>query len=80
MRLGWRYQQMIRTFKNHAAAAFSQCTGAFPMSQGSVQSGVAARFAIPKWLCSDHIVDVWRLSEFRLFRPGLATAVPFCYE
>jgi hypothetical protein len=36
MRLGWRYQQMIRTFRNHAAASSSQCTGAPSVSQGSV--------------------------------------------
>ena len=36
MRLGWRYHQMIRTFRNHAAVSFSQCTGALSASQGSV--------------------------------------------
>lgn len=35
MRLGWRYLQLIRTFRNHAAAAFPQCTGALSSSQGN---------------------------------------------
>jgi hypothetical protein len=36
MRLGWRYHWVIRTFRNHAAVSFSQCTGALSVSQGSV--------------------------------------------
>ena len=39
MRLGWRYHGLIRTFRNHAAASFSQCTSAFRIRQGSVFGG-----------------------------------------
>jgi hypothetical protein len=40
MRLGWRYRLLIRTFRNHAAAAFSQFTGALSASQGNVPGRV----------------------------------------
>ena len=77
MRLGWRYQPVIRTFRNHAAVSFSQCTGGLSASQGRVFGRRRSSRATRNVLVDSKYMDQEILSRLGIPLPGSGLASNF---